>query len=1317
MSRNSIDLSAAAVALSCSADRDGSLRDLGEGWSKLLGWSENELRTTPCIDFVHPEDRDATLSELATVWSCAKLVRFVNRFRCKTGGYRWLDWSASVDPSDGLLHALIRDVTEERRALAHAAALEQMSGIGSWDLDVTTGEAYWSPAMFRIFGVDPETFVPTIESMLAGSAADQATGLRVAIDRLLATGESFDTECIIRCADGAERETRAVGAAEVIDGRVIRACGAFQGMPHRAPEKAHSSARSQLQSAIEALPDAFVLFDAEDRVVAFNEQHRRLFQGMDEFVRPGITFEALLRRALELDHFPDAIGREDEWLSARLAAHRRPSSVVEQSLSDGRWLRIVENKTPDGGRVGLRIDVTELKRQEQRLADIIAGTNVGTWEHDLREGKTFYNERWAQMIGYTLEELSRFPGCAWEYVAHRRDADSARQKLQAHLRGETAFYEAEVRLRHKDGRWIWVLDRGRVARRDAEGRPEWMSGTHLDITERKEAEFAREESRNRLQATLDAIPDLIFELDEEGVFIGHHSGSETSQYQAPEAFLGRPISEVMPPDVVATGMAALREAFATGRSIGKRYSLRMPDGDRWYEISAARKQAGEEEKQTCILMVRDVTAQQNAQADIEYKEQLLRGLFELSQVGMSLNDPETGAFLDVNSAMVAQTGYSREELLKLDYYAISPPEYQGTVAHYFAQNPGSRHFGPFEEEHCHKDGSRRPVVLRGMLLDDRNGRKLLWSVVEDISERKSLQAALTAERDFLDQIMQTSISAVTALDENGVIVFANRAAEEILGISRSRVEGRRFDAPEWRITALDGGEFPEDELPFAIVMATGEPVFDVRHAIEWPDGSRRILSINAAPLQKTAGIAGRVVCSIIDVTERIATEERIRSQTREDALTQLANRKTLLEELEAFTIDRRRRESAGALLLLDLDYFKETNDTLGHMAGDALLKEIALRLRESVRSNDLVARLGGDEFAIILRDMHREEDVETVAGGILERVRRPFRIADRTIIPSISIGVAQMTSRGMSADDLYRNADSALYDAKESGRNGWSLFDRELSRRIERRKEIAVKIGQTIVSQRLQVAYQPQVRLDTKEHTGFEALPLAQGVDPFFLTKEYFGIAEDTGQIIAIGDQVLEQAMAEMAYLVGRNLDPGRVALDIFPAQLKDRDFVARISAMLASFGLSAYRLELEIAENIVLDRSAALILESLRKLTRLGVTICLDDFGTGAASLSHLTQFPIRSLKIDRSFVAALGEKSHASRIPGTIISIAHNLGLSVVADGVDTDVQYNALSQAGCDSAQGAVISVPLTDGDSVAEYLASQKLLRAKEKIFIV
>ena len=278
-------------------------------------------------------------------------------------------------------------------------------------------------------------------------------------------------------------------------------------------EREAQLARQRLLAAVEVLDDGFAFYDAQDRLALCNQRYRELYPESAAAMVPGATFEQILRYGLDRGQYVEAIGREEAWLAERLSAHRESGMTLEQALPGGRWLRVTERPTPDGGRVGLRVDITAIKQAERRLADIIAGTNAGTWEWNIQTGEKVINARWAEMLGYTLEELQPVQVGTWSQLVHPDDLPAAQAAFHAHLRGETPFYEAEVRMRCKDGRWRWIMDRGRIATRTADGEPEWVSGTHQDIDRQKAAEAGLRESEERFRTLFEVFPDGVTVLD------------------------------------------------------------------------------------------------------------------------------------------------------------------------------------------------------------------------------------------------------------------------------------------------------------------------------------------------------------------------------------------------------------------------------------------------------------------------------------------------------------------------------------------------------------------------------------------------------------------------------------------------------------------------------------------------------------------------------------------------------------------------------------------------------------------------------------
>jgi len=516
----------------------------------------------------------------------------------------------------------------------------------------------------------------------------------------------------------------------------------LENLAHEATE-----ARARLEMAVEALPDAFVYFDADDRMVLCNTRYRSMFPESGQTIGPGVSYEAMLRAVAESGEVPEAVGFEEAWIQERLL-HRETASVSLDRQLAGKWIRTIERKTPDGGCVGMRIDVTEIKEAERRLAEIIDGAEAGTWEWNIPHGTNVVNARWAEIVGYTLDELGPLTIEVWRSLVHRADLAAADAIIRRVFTREIAHFEYELRMRHKAGHWVWVMSRGRVVRWCSDGKPEVMAGVHIDMTALKRAE-------ERLGEIIDAAAAGIWELD------------------------------------ITAGTKHVNE--------------------RWAEM----------------------------------------------------------------------IGYTRAEIADRPHFGffdfLHPDDLQMLMKQHDTKlTDGTDRFSN-EIRLRHKAGHWVWVLSRGRVTTrDSSGRPLkLAGIHLDITARMQLQSQLAAERDYLASLMDASVSGITALDDEGRIIFANRGAERILGLDASEIDGIRYNDPVWQIAALDGRPFPPESLPFTRVMVENRIVRDVRFSIAWPDGSRRMLSVNAAPI-RAEGLDIRVVCSISDITKQVAAENELR---------------------------------------------------------------------------------------------------------------------------------------------------------------------------------------------------------------------------------------------------------------------------------------------------------------------------------------------------------------------------------------------------------------------------------------------------------
>jgi diguanylate cyclase (GGDEF)-like protein len=432
------------------------------------------------------------------------------------------------------------------------------------------------------------------------------------------------------------------------------------------------------------------------------------------------------------------------------------------------------------------------------------------------------------------------------------------------------------------------------------------------------------------------------------------------------------------------------------------------------------------------------------------------------------------------------------------------------------------------------------------------------------------------------------------------------------------------------------------------------------------------------------GKVARLIGTVQDTTLQRATEEEVNFIATHDMVTGLLNRAVFQERLDRALTFRTPARTVG-LYLIDVDHFKSVNDTLGHHAGDVLLAEVGRRLRESVGELGVVARLGGDEFALMMADCGHESEIIAIGEQMMRGLQEPIAYEAEAIPVTISVGIARAPS-GTPADQLFKDADIALYEAKGEGRNRFVLFDRAMREAIELRHSILRAIRQAIDRGDLRLHYQPKYSLRTGVLAGFEALLRWHRPDGFIASPGFFGIALDDPQLgLAIGDLVIRQAVQQAADWRRRGIVFDHIAINVATPQFRRGDLCECLSAALDEYGVPPAALMVEVTENVLLSKVADEVQTTLSQLARKGIKIALDDFGTGYASLSHLKDFPVDLLKVDRSFVATLTEERESRSIVRGITALAHDLGIAVIAEGVETAAQRDMLRHFGVDFGQG--------------------------------
>ncbi len=541
----------------------------------------------------------------------------------------------------------------------------------------------------------------------------------------------------------------------------------------------------------------------------------------------------------------------------------------------------------------------------------------------------------------------------------------------------------------------------------------------------------------------------------------------------------------------------------------------------------------------------------------------------------------------------------------------------------------------------------------------------------------SFPLAPRMDERFLETILNNMSQGVVLFDAETQLIFCNRRYMELYGMLPEIARPGRY-LRDLLIQRIQNGTFTEDPDEYIARLkesiAAGEAF---NHTVHLTDG--RTYSVVSKPI-----VEGGWLATHEDITERQRSDGRIAHMARHDALTDLPNRVMLRERLE-HELKRVKRGECLAVLCLDLDQFKSVNDALGHPIGDELLKLVADRLRGCTREPDTVARLGGDEFAIIMTQMQEPTDAASLSKRIRESIIKPYQIEGHQIVTDISIGVSIAPFDAEDADPLLRNADMALYGAKADGRGTYRFFEPEMNTRMKARRELEMDLRKALVGKEFELHYQPLVDLQSNDVNAFEALlrwnhPKRGMISP----ADFIPVAEETGLIIPLGEWVLKAACYEAVDWPNHI----KVAVNLSPAQLNNRNLLNVVTGALAESGMPAQKLQLEITETVLLQNTFA-TLATLHELRKLGVQIALDDFGTGYSSLSYLRSFPFDKIKIDRSFIQDLATGTEPVAIVQAVANLAKSLNMASTAEGVETQQQMDMLMSMGCTEMQGFLFS----------------------------
>ena len=810
--------------------------------------------------------------------------------------------------------------------------------------------------------------------------------------------------------------------------------------------------------------------------------------------------------------------------------------------------------------------------------------------------------------------------------------------------------------------------------------------------ERRLAHKALRESEARFRTLAETASDAILTVDGSGQILFANRAAETIFGFPVSAIIGHSLASLLP----ELSLSRLDAAVA-GSEIGngaRREPLllegRRADGsENLVEVSVG--SFLKEGKRLVTVIARDLGERRRAEIALRQSEERLRTLVQGAPIVLFALDRE-GVFEHLEGKGLENAGVRPEDVVGRDsrkLYAHLPQVVE------------------FVDRALTGEAFASVVPVGGLFWevrvtprrDESGGLSGVVGVAIDVTEPQRARRAAQTSEDRYRHLFERNLAGVFRTTIDGQILDCNDSFAHILGCS-SREEMLQHPAWDFYLTAADRHRALHR-------LKERQMLNNYEHCLRRRDGSLVWVLENGSLVDGPDGEATVIEGTVIDITERKRAEERIEHLAFHDTLTGLPNRLLFNDRLDLALVQSHRQEQKLATLFLDLDRFKVINDSLGHTTGDELLSAVAERVVGCVRQGDTVARLGGDEFIVLVPGIAQSGDAARIAEKILDAVRLPVRIGERDLFVTTSIGVAIYPADGQDSDTLIRNADTAMYRAKERGRDNYQLYTPSMNSQALERLSLENRLRQALLNHELVVYYQPLLDLKTGRIRGAEALVRWKHPDlGLLLPSEFISLAELSGLIVPLGQQVLRDACAQARAWQDMGFSDLGVAVNLSARQFQQADLVRDVTEALEATRLAAGMLDLEITESNAMQ-NAELSISMLRDLKRVGIRLSLDDFGTGYSSLNYLKRFPIDRIKIDQSFVRDVTRDAHDAAIASAVIAMAHHLELTVVAEGVETEEQLAFLRQNHCDEMQGYLFSAPV----SASEF---EHLLRTNRRL---
>ena len=891
------------------------------------------------------------------------------------------------------------------------------------------------------------------------------------------------------------------------------------------------------------------------------------------------------------------------------------------------------------------------------------------------------NRTFCELVDYPAQALR---GLSFRAITHPEDIDrdeAALNRLTAH--GEIPG-SVEKRFVRPDGSIVWV-QRSTSLIRGVGGEVRFMVSAFVDLTERRAKDRAIYQMNEFLTAVVENSPIAIFTTDPEGrITFWNPAAERTFGYKREEA-MGQRAPFV--PDTKREEAATLRQRVLGGEVLtGLELERQRADGSTIYINGAAAPLRDENDRVTGLLVACiDTTEAKLTERELGRQLHFTRAMIDAIPSPVYFKDRE-GRYKVYNRAWDDLFGGGQSWIGRtvFDMFERELADVHHDRDKTLYEKPAST---SYEAKVPTAAGGELEMLYNKVSFVERSGDVAgLIGVITDVTRYKEAERALEASEARFRVLTESALDLISVLSEDGIITYQSPALKHLIGFEPAETIGKSvFD-----LVHRDDAEHVRAAFKRILEMSQArEPIeYRVRHK----DGMWRTFESLGTNTISNPHIGG-VVFNSRDITDRKVIQQRIQHLAYHDNLTGLPNR-SLLQDRLAHSIARGERSGKKvAVLFIDLDNFKNINDTLGHDVGDELLRQVSRRLSDCVRVEDTIARQGGDEFIVLLDSLEDGRGASVVAQKILNSLRLPFLLGATEQHVSGSVGIALYPEDGRDAQTLMKNADTAMFHGKGLGKNTYQYFTAQMNIAVKRRMTLESALRRAVMQKDFLLHYQPQINLETGEVIAVEALVRWKTEDSgTVMPGDFIPLAEETGLINEIGEWVLREGCRQAKEWQVAGLTPRRMAINLSARQFADKAFLDMVTRVLSETGLSPEFLELEITESQVMRQTEGMIM-LLNKLSEMGVQLAIDDFGTGYSSLSYLKRLPIQKLKIDQSFIRDITVDPNDTAIVVAIINMAKSLDLDTIAEGVETAGQLALLRSKGCRVGQGFYFSAPMS------------------------